>query len=239
MTAKIGLVGGVGWPATVAYYRAICRAAKDQGLPGTPPMTIESLDMSQTMAARGTAEDEDSWQSFDTLFSDALNRLENVGCEVGAIASVTPHNRLAAIKENTSIPIISVVDAVSEQIESSDCWSVLVLGTSVTMQSSFFDQAFERQGCKRIFTGASKVAVFSDLLDRYFYAGKAAEGRNAMMGYVKSCAPRSDDVLVLLACTDLTPAFPEAQGNALFKADGYRFLDATTAHVDAILQFAL
>ena len=56
---KIGIVGGVGWPSTVDYYRLICKAAnahfKAMGtsLPyPTPPMTIESLVMHETRAFR-------------------------------------------------------------------------------------------------------------------------------------------------------------------------------------------
>jgi hypothetical protein len=44
--------------------------------------------------------------------------------------------------------------------------------------------------------------------------------------------------LTLLACTDLSPAFPEVDDKALFMAEGFRFLDATCAHVSAILETA-
>ena len=42
---KIGLVGGVGWPATAAYYSAICAAAREWCPGGSPNMMIESLDI--------------------------------------------------------------------------------------------------------------------------------------------------------------------------------------------------
>ena len=50
---RIGIVGGVGWPSTIEYYRAICEgvnrhfAAKGGSPPyPTPPISIDSLDMS-------------------------------------------------------------------------------------------------------------------------------------------------------------------------------------------------
>ena len=236
MTAKIGLVGGLGWPATVAYYEAICRAAQKSGLPGTPEMTIESLDMSKTMAARGTAGDTASWRAFDQLFVESLNRLATAGCDLCAIASVTPHNRLGAIAENTSIPVVSVVDAVSDRIESLEVSTAVVLGTSVTMQGTLFDQALASRGIDMVRPPVAEVAAFSGLLDDFFYSGRSAEGRSALIDYVNSLTAGIDDVLVLLACTDLTPAFPEAGGQALFHAGGYQVVDATAAHVDAIMQ---
>jgi len=97
MSLKIGLIGGLGWPATLAYYEAICGAARINGAAGSPEMTIESLDMAKTLAARGKPNDDASWAAFDRIFQEALGRLHTAGCDIAAIASVTPHNRLASI----------------------------------------------------------------------------------------------------------------------------------------------
>jgi len=104
MTAKIGLIGGVGWPATVAYYETICRASGSEAI-DAPDMSIESLDMSKALEALGKAraDDEDSWAAFDNYFSIALGRLAASGCKLAAIASVTPHIRLPAITRNSPI----------------------------------------------------------------------------------------------------------------------------------------
>jgi aspartate racemase len=239
MAGKIGLIGGLGWPATIAYYAGICRTANERGMAGTPQMTIESLDMSQTMAARGSPGDEASWRAFDRLFVDAIDRLATTGCDVCAIASVTPHNRLAAIVENASIPVISVVDAVSNQIRNLKLPSAVVLGTSVTMQGALFDETLTCNGFDVIRPGATDIEAFSSLLDRFFYSNQSADGRGELIDYVNSLTAGADDVLVLLACTDLNPAFPDAGGQTLFCADGHQFLDATAAHIDAIMQVAV
>ena len=81
---KIGLIGGVGWPATVLYYSGLCKAAARQCHGGSPPMVIESLNMQDTLSKRGTANDPQSWEAYDAIFRDALTRLENAGCDVAA-----------------------------------------------------------------------------------------------------------------------------------------------------------
>ena len=77
---KIGIVGGVGWPSTMEYYRLICAGANDhfrrsgatQPLP-TPPIAIESLVMSETRKLRaGPGEGDAAWARFDAAFRDAL-----------------------------------------------------------------------------------------------------------------------------------------------------------------------
>ena len=235
MSPKIGLIGGLGWPATVAYYEAICRAARSDGEAGSPEMTIESLDMAKTFAARGTPNNHASWTVFDNIFLQALTRLHSAGCDFAAIASVTPHNRLAAISEGSPLPIVSIVDAVAEKLRRSFAKEAVVLGTSVTMEGALFDKMLIRLGMNVKRAKVSEIAAFSDLLNTFFYTGRAAEGREALIRYVREFFGGNEDLLCILACTDLAPAFPDTTGRTVFAADGINFFDATAAHVDAIL----
>jgi aspartate racemase len=201
-------------------------------------MTIESLDMATTLAARGAPGDKDSWEAFDRIFCNALDRLSTAGCDLAAIASVTPHSRITSITAASPIPVVSIVDAVARQVEIEAPKSVLVLGTSVTMQSTIFDPVIDPVGCSRISTTASQNSAFSELLDKYFYRGRSSDGRAELVSYVQNLTKNTGSTLTLLACTDLTPAFPEVGDKALFEAEGFRFLDATCAHVTAILEAA-
>lgn len=237
MTAKIGLIGGVGWPATVAYYETICRASGSEAI-DAPDMSIESLDMSKALEALGKAraDDEDSWAAFDNYFSIALGRLAASGCKLAAIASVTPHIRLPAITRNSPIPVVSVVDATAELLASNPPKRAVILGTSFTMQGTLFDKALKDLGIEIIKPENDKITALTELLHQYFYSGRGAAGHEALIEYVRSIVTDPDNVLFVLACTDLTPAFPENVGQALFSSSGIRFLDTTAAHVDAILR---
>jgi aspartate racemase len=235
MSLKIGLIGGLGWPATVAYYEAICRAARDCAETGSPEMTVESLDMAKTLAARGTRDNDASWSAFDGIFQHALARLHNAGCEIAAIASVTPHNRFAAISKESRIRLVNIVDAVASNLPQGIAKEAVVLGTSVTMQGTLFDDALMRSGINIRRVKSSDIAVHSDLLETYFYSGRAEEGREALIRYVRSISGDSEEILCVLACTDLAPAFPDKAGQVIFDAGGIKFCDATAAHVQAIL----
>lgn len=238
MSRKIGLIGGLGWPATVAYYKSICRAAKAAGHKGSPEMAIESLDMSATVAARGVAGDEKSWTRFDDIFRQALGRLSAAGCDCAAIASVTPHNRLHAISQDALLPVVSVVEAVADRVRPGVHTKAIVLGTSVTMNGNLFDDVLAELGVTAIQPNKTDVTGMTSLLEEFFYAGQAIEGRDSLITFVKSIVRESRDALIILACTDLTPAFPESAGRARFTAEGFDFLDATAAHVEAILKAA-
>lgn len=237
MTAKIGLIGGVGWPATVAYYETICRASGSEAI-DAPDMSIESLDMSKALEAlaKAKADEEDSWATFDNYFSLALERLAVSGCKVAAIASVTPHIRLQAITRNSRIPVVSVVDATADTLASTPPKRAVILGTRFTMEGKLFDKALEDLGIEIIKTENNQITALTDLLHAYFYSGRGVAGQEALLEYVRSIVTDLDDVLFVLACTDLTPAFPENAGQALFSSNGIWFLDTTAAHVDAVLR---
>ena len=75
---KLGIVGGVAWPSTIDYYRAICRLSvayhADKAVIGPPPvpeMAIESLNINKSFGLRGGAVTDDaSWASYDEYFQN-------------------------------------------------------------------------------------------------------------------------------------------------------------------------
>ncbi|MDA8747261.1 aspartate/glutamate racemase family protein [Litoreibacter sp.] len=237
---KIGLIGGVGWPATVLYYEGLCKAAAAHCSGGSPPMVIESLNMQDTLSQRGTADDSQSWQVYDAIFRDALIRLENAGCGIAAIASVTPHGRFSEYLTGVTIPVISILDATAAVAQNHAIASVIVLGTPVTMQGGWFEEALEDVGvtCSTRANAAESNEI-QMLLDTHFYVGRGAEGRDALMAFCKRINPDPIHTSILLACTDFSAAFPECATGTVFSVDGMTFIDAGSAHVQSILDQAI
>ncbi|HSF92703.1 MAG TPA: aspartate/glutamate racemase family protein, partial [Paracoccaceae bacterium] len=182
--------------------------------------------------------DEASWHSFDKIFHDAIGNITRCGCELAAIASVTPHVRLPSITKNTQIPIVSILDATESELLSLRPRNALILGTRITMEGSLFDAALSKCGCSKIETSASDAAKFGELLDAFFYQGHITAGRDALLEYVEPRVQDPASTVIILACTDIGPAFPEIGNGITFDASGYRFLDTTSTHVAAILRAA-
>ena len=79
---KIGIIGGIGWPSTIEYYRLICEASQhyhnDQEFSGPipiPEIAIESLNMNFTVNNRGSIKP-GSWETWDAYFKSAISRHE-------------------------------------------------------------------------------------------------------------------------------------------------------------------
>lgn len=245
---KIGIVGGVGWPSTMEYYRLICAGANDHfrrsgatpPLP-TPPIAIESLVMSETRKLRaGPGEGDAAWARFDAAFRDALLRLQRSGCDFGIIASNTPHTRLPSICRGLDLPIISILDETARAACRSGATHALILGTSVTMRADDYSAVLLANGLKA--NGRLPDAVIERLqylIDTEFYQGGSPAGRAELIEHCRALVTDQERTAVLLACTELPLAFPEHADAAVFEVDGYRFINTTAVHAQAALAHAL
>ncbi len=160
---KIGIVGGVGWPSTIDYYKTICALSQSywgaQGhskpLP-IPEIAIESLNMNFTVNNRGSDEP-GSWEAWDQYFQMALKLLESGGAELLIIASVTPHARLEKISQTVNIPVLSVYEAIGRHCSALGVKDLLVLGTQPTMSSPSFVEGIASFGINSFYPRTSEL----------------------------------------------------------------------------------
>jgi aspartate racemase len=203
-------------------------------------MVIESLNMRDTLAVRGILGDPQSWSGYDAIFRDALTRLEDAGCGVAAIASVTPHARLSEFIRDLALPVVSILETSAEVSVRNGLSSVVVLGTPVTMAGRWFEEALEAVGIDcPIRVSPSEIDEVQQLLQRYFYPGNGIEGREALLAFCKRMNPDPTGTAIILACTDFSAAFPEFATNAVISIEGITVVDAATAHIQAILNAAM
>jgi len=134
---KIGMVGGVAWPSTVDYYSEICRrseqwqlARNPEGVPSTPEMSIESLDLNKAASYVGIHDNEESWSQFDDYHRTALQCLEASGVDFALIASNTPHHRFASIVRGIGIHVINIFEVAAKETARIGTREVLILGTA-------------------------------------------------------------------------------------------------------------
>lgn len=243
---KIGIIGGLAWPSTADYYRIICAGAnahyRAHGHPAplpTPPMTIEHLNMAETRAARGNP-DGTGWDRFDAILRAAFLRLQAAGCEIGIMASNTPHARLDAIREGVDLEIISIIEESARKAARLGLGKALVLGTSVTMQSDLYAQALAKDGVEaNARLPADRIAGVQRLIDEEFYEGATPAGRAGLLDLCREWAPDPGSTAILLACTELPLAFPDHSDDASFQAEGFTFVNTSAAHAKAALREAL
>jgi aspartate racemase len=247
---KIGIVGGVAWRSTVDYYSEICRRSEQwyvsrnlQGVPSTPEMSIESLDLHKAVSYLGSDDDDDeeSWLQFDDYHRAALRRLEASGADFALMASNSAHHRFAAIVRGIGIPVISILDAVAKESARIGACEVLILGTTLTMRSPRFRKGFAKYGVEAAGPHDEAARAITVGLITELQLGKlegAAErlGRIARMSFERQFGTQP---VVCLACTELPLAFPEQKMLATFEYDGVLYINTTAVHINAAFDFAV
>lgn len=245
---KIGILGGLAWPATVEYYKALCLLSQehfaDSGIPGPPPMpemVIESVNINHSFNRRGSYGDEGSWAEYDAYFRSALLRLEGAGADFLIIASNTPHTRYGSITAGLGVPVLGIFEAVAQAAREIGIGSFLLLGTDPTMNSGVFQELYRERGIEAFAppdprTQKKVVDLISELT-----RGGCANGEPRMDGLVReSYASRNDQrMAVCLACTELPLAFADRSHLAVFEEGGVLYLNTTIIHARAAFRYAL
>lgn len=239
---KLGIVGGVAWPSTIDYYRAICRLSaahhKGKSLGGpspVPEMTIESLNINKSFGLRGRSiTDQASWAGYDEYFREALRRIERNGADVAIIASITPHNRYTSITTGINIPVLSVFDAVAKHCARTEVTKMLVLGTAPTMDSLAFPEVLAAYGINAYAPPvqderAKIVALVSEL-----YADRNENAAGRIRSVVDASFPQTGSVrAVCLACTELPLAIAGIETETDIVLNDVRYINTTMIHAKA------
>lgn len=241
---KIGIIGGIGWPSTIEYYRIICEASQQyhegKAFTGPIPMpeiSIESLNLNFTVNNRGSLEP-GSWVKWDECFKQAVARLEASGAELMVLASVTPHARLKEISEGISVPFVSIYESIGKHCHDHHIKNLLVLGTMPTMTTHAFKNGVKAYGVNAIYpsTGVLKEQVIDVIEALYQY--KTQGTALAIDRIVRACVSDDDlkNTVVCLGCTDLTLAFEASLDKSSFDYNGVRYLNASVLHAASVFK---
>ena len=241
---KIGIVGGVGWPSTIEYYRLICEASqlyhKDKDFSGPIPMpeiSIESLNMNFTVNNRGSTEP-GSWVEWDDYFKSAVNHLEGSGAELILIASVTPHARLTQISQGAKIPIIGIYESIGRYCNLNEISNLLVLGTMPTMTSPAFKRGMEKFHVNVFHPQTEQLkSMVLDVIER-LYQNKTESAASEIDNIVRSCVPaeKLDNTTICLGCTELPLAFGSVSNRSSFEHKGINYLNSSVVHALSAFQ---
>lgn len=244
---KIGIIGGVAWQSTVEYYRLLCAwsnehfAEHEAGPARTPPIIIESLVMRQTRSLRGREGDEASWADYDDVIRQGLLRLQNGGCDFAILANNTFHMRLAQITEGVDIEVFSILDAVADATAATGATKALVLGTGVTMRSKAYAEKLQARGVTaNARLDEATIDHMQHQIDHAFHANPVPpDARRDLLKVCERFTDNPKDTAILLACTELPLAFPNHLEDPVFEADGFTFINTSSAHIRAALTKAI
>lgn len=219
----LGLIGGIGPAATVAYYLALVQGFKAAGIP--LHLTIAHADVMLLSGNATAGRKEEQAQ----VFKLHLDQLAAAGCDVAVVTALTGHFCFAETVAVSPIPLLSAIDPVDRFCQAQGISVLGLLGSPPVLASHLFGLL---QSPETVVPDGDPAAIGKTYMDLALSGTCTPEQRGALFDAGRDMIEGQGAQAVLLAGTDLGLAFAGQD-------PGYRVIDALALHVDAIVQHAL
>ena len=198
---KFGLVGGMGPESTIPYYHDIVYGVQEAlGELIFPELSIESVNVFEVLRLCG----EKQYDKLTEYLMGAINNLAKSGADFAALSANTPHIVFDKLKEQSPIPLISIVEATCEEAKLRGLKKIGLLGTIFTMTGEFFKAPFVKNGIQIIVPTESEIELVNDKISTELELGIVKEETLLFFQKVISRMKNEDGIeAIVLGCTEL------------------------------------
>jgi aspartate racemase len=223
---SVGLVGGLGPPSTIDYYRRILDEYAKVDATASPSIVIDSLDVQRGL--RLVANDHPALIEY---LMESLERLTRAGVDFIAITANTAHIVFDALAKRSQVPLISIVETCADEAERMGVKRPLLLGTRFTMEAPFYPNVFARRGMQIVAPDAEERLKIHERYVGELLKGDFRDETRAQIIAIVERLRRDERVdSVILGGTEL-PLLLETD-----RVGGLPTLDTTALHVAAIVR---
>lgn len=222
----LGLVGGVGPESTIEYYRLLISGYREQRDGNYPPIIINSVNLKMYLALINAGE----LGKFADELVIAVETLASAGADFAAFASNTPHIVFDEIQHRSRIPLISIVEATREKVETLGFRKVGLFGTRYTMQAKFYPEVFSRAGIALVTPNDEEQNYIHDKYMNELLNDKfLPETRARFLEIADEVKARDGVEALILGGTEIPLLLRDAEHK------GMPLLDTTKIHVERLL----
>ncbi|MGW6664500.1 aspartate/glutamate racemase family protein [Peribacillus sp. NPDC055009] len=196
----IGLIGGMSWESSLAYYRLINEDVKVKlGGLQSAKCILYSVDFEEIERYQADGD----WESSGKLLGDVALSLEKAGAEMIVICTNTMHKVVGYIEEKVSLPILHIADSTAKQIQKSKISTVGLLGTKYTMEQDFYKTRIKSNGIKVLIPNDEDRKVINKVIYEELCLGEIQQSSREY--YKKVIKGLVDDGAegIILGCTEI------------------------------------
>jgi aspartate racemase len=225
----IGLIGGMSWESSAAYYRDLnLGVQKRLGGLSSPRIALTTVDFAELT----DLEDEERWHQIGELLADAATGVERAGADFLLMCTTTFHKVADQVQAAVQIPLIHLADVVAAACLEQGVTTVGFIGTKVAMSDSFFTDRLARHGVTAIVPAEEhhdwlNTAIYEELVHGHVLD----RTRRKVVSLVDELWD-AGAAGVLLGCTELELLIKQADVDL-------PVFPGTTLHVEAALDRAL
>jgi aspartate racemase len=138
----IGLIGGMSWNSTLAYYRIINELVS-QRLGGfhSAPLVLYSLDFDAIEVAQREAR----WDDAAHILAEAGSALRQAGADFLVICTNTMHRVADVVSKEAGLPVLNIVDVTGNAIRELGLRKIGLLGTRFVMEEPFYRERLRKR----------------------------------------------------------------------------------------------
>jgi aspartate racemase len=220
----LGIIGGIGPESTIEYYQRIQALYRERTGGQAPSIIINSIDM-QKLVGWVEANELDQMARY---LAGEIEKLVRAGASFGLLSANTPHLVFDSVASQSTIPLISIVEATCERAKARGLTRLALLGTRFTMRSTFYRDALSKRQIEVVVPNEDEQAWVHDKYMHELVKGIILpETRERLMTLINTLKERFQTDGVILGGTELSLILRDEN------VFGVQVLDTTQIHVEA------
>jgi aspartate racemase len=221
--SRIGIVGGLSWESTAAYYRYFNELFVGSNEWSQPQVLIDSIDFGAVVPLQR----EGNWEATGEILAASALRLERAGATVLGIGANTMHVNFNAVQSAVAIPVIDVRDAVAKESLDHGHQTIALLGTKYLIEGTFYSDRLRELGVTSIKPSEEQTERLQFIIFSELTRGVVTKGSRAYLREVASSCLERGASIIGLCCTEF--------GMLMSEEESFPVIDSTKAHVRALL----
>lgn len=226
MAKRIGILGGISHESTISYYDLILKKYYERFQDYYyPEIVIFSLDFQKFT----DYEDQRDLKGYIPYIMEGINALQNAGVGFIAMSANSPHIVFDLVREQASVPMLSIVDTTIQAAARAGMKKLLLMGIKFTMRSTFYQAAGQQAGIEVLVPSETEQDEINRIVFEELSLRKIKPESKT---YLLEMIHRYPVDGVILGCTEL-PMILNQQDTAV------PLLDTVELHTQAILDYAM
>ncbi len=226
----IGLLGGMSWESSVAYYRAINEGVK-KSLGGlhSAKIAMYSVDFEPIEKLQHAGD----WDGTAKILIDAAKNIESAGADFLLICTNTMHKVASQIEEALDIPLLHIADATAEVLVQNSIKTVGLLGTSFTMEQDFYrGRLSDKYGLNVQVPNQEDRKIVHDIIYQELCLGELHPKSKAEYIRIIDTLAHQGAEGVILGCTEIGMLVKQCDTKV-------KLFDTTAIHAQKAVEFAI
>ncbi len=197
----IGLIGGMSWESSLAYYRIINETTRDRlGALHSAQVLLYSFDFAEIEPLQAAGR----WDEAAERLISAAQALERGGADLFLLCTNTMHRVADEIQRRVAIPLLHIVDSTADQVVKAEIGSVGLLGTRYTMEESFYrDRLSQGHGLEVLVPGPEDRRLVHEVIYQELCLGKVLETSRDHYRRILRELVGSGAQGIILGCTEI------------------------------------